>query len=235
MEIKNSRREKLIISADDFGKSHLANKNILTLARTGRIDRVAFLIDGDIENLEVAELLNFGVKLDIHLNLKKFKSGPDESRSVFKRGVLFLWLYFSGQGTSSRVAADWERQIKKFEEVFGKKPDGLNSHQYVHFFPPYFKIILRLGAKYQIPYLRFGKIGITEGANSISGILTWLWKINNSRFKKFFFDSSDFLASYDWIRDFPRFLSELPSGKTELISHPERKEELEAINKYFQN
>ena len=52
-------------------------------------------------------------------------------------------------------------------------------------------------------------------------------------FEKFSFDSSEYLASYDWVKNFPRFLEELPTGKTELVFHPEREEEYEIINKYF--
>ena len=56
MEMRNFARKKLIISADDFGKSRTVDENILSLVRAGRIDRVAILIDGDIKDAEVAEL-----------------------------------------------------------------------------------------------------------------------------------------------------------------------------------
>ncbi|MEK7598825.1 MAG: ChbG/HpnK family deacetylase [Patescibacteria group bacterium] len=231
--MRNFARKKLIISADDFGKSRTVDENILSLVRAGRIDRVAILIDGDIKDAEVAELLNSGVKLDIHLNLKKFKARPDEPRSVFTRGVLFLWYYFLKNNTNIRE--EWEAQVEKFISAFGRKPDGLNSHQYIHFFPPYFSAALELADEYKISYFRFGKIGISKNMNYVSAILRWLRKKDVPGFEKFSFDSSDFLASYDWVKNFPRFLEELPPGKTELVFHPEREEEFEAINKYFRN
>jgi hypothetical protein len=41
------------------------------------------------------------------------------------------------------------------------------------------------------------------------------------------------MISLDWIKDFPKFLASLPTGKTEIVCHPERKEEFELIKKYF--
>ena len=29
-----------------------------------------------------------------------------------------------------------EEFAEKFKEIFGKNPDGINSHEHVHFFPP---------------------------------------------------------------------------------------------------
>lgn len=231
MEIKKYSREKLIISTDDFGKSRMANENILALVLAGQIDRVSVLMDGEIKNSEVEKLLSSGVKIDIHLNLQKINDHSNESRNVFKRIAIFLAYYLLK--TNSVVGKEWEQQVKKFISLFGRKPDGLNSHQYIHFFPPYFKLVLELGKKYDIPYLRFGKNGISENVNSISRILKGLWIINAAQFKKFSFASSEYLASYDWAKDFSEFLKKLPAGKTELIFHPERKEEFEAINKYF--
>jgi len=223
-------RENLIISFDDFGKSREGNQKILELVRWKKADRVAVLVNGAVNEKEISELLNSEVKIDLHLDL----GISNEKGDALRRSFLFLFYYFFfGKISAGKVEKDWEEQMQKFQILFGRNPDGLNSHQYVHFFPPYFKIILKLGEKYKISYLRFGKNGIAENVNSISGILNGLWKRNNSQFQKFSFDSSDFLVSYNWIRDFPSFLEKLTSEKTELIFHPEREKEFEAIKKYF--
>jgi len=60
---------KLIISADDFGKSKLANKNILKLAEAGKLDRVSVMIEGDFDEKEVEQLCSANVRLDIHFEL----------------------------------------------------------------------------------------------------------------------------------------------------------------------
>jgi predicted glycoside hydrolase/deacetylase ChbG (UPF0249 family) len=231
MEMMHSSREKLVVSADDFGKSPAANENILFLAKRGKIDRVSVLASRAFPDTDIAALLDSKVKIDLHLDINRFSFSQksEKNKSPFARAAVFLWHYLLRGFSASKVTAEWEVQMERFEKLFGKKPDGLNSHQYIHFFPPYFKIILNLGAKYNIPYIRFGKTGITKDINSISGILRCLHKMNVSLFKKFSFDSSDFLASYDWIGNFPGFLEKLPPGKTELIFHPERKKEFEAF------
>jgi len=117
--------------------------------------------------------------------------------------------------------------------LFGKNPDGINSHQYIHFFPPYFRIIIRLGEKFNIPYVRFGKSTKQIAKGSRSLILNFYRKKNNGIFKKSYLETSDALTSYDWIDNFPRFLKELPPGKTELVLHPEREAEFKAIQRYF--
>lgn len=252
----NELRGKIIISADDFGLSQKANENILSLVRDGKVDRVAVLTDYLSDGKDLAELAGSGIKIDLHLRLKSFDENMNRSQGVLRRSALFLWHYLSRKDSLREIETQWQEQIEKFIKRFGQAPDGINSHQYLHFFPPYFKIILRLGKKYKIPYLRFGKNGIAEninphtkvlsafsankrlrnfgvGASSIPGILSWLWKRNFLQFEKFSFVSSEYLASYDWVKDFPEFLKKLPPGQTELIFHPEREDEYEIINKYF--
>lgn len=231
MEIKKYSNEKLIVSVDDFGKSRLANENILALVLAGQINRVSVLMDGEITNSEIKKLLSSGVKIDIHLNLREFSTRSNDSKHVFRRVFIFLFCYLLKKNGDAEK--EWESQVKKFITVFGRKPDGLNSHQYIHFFPAYFKLVLELGKKYDIPYLRFGKSETRNATNSISRILNWLRKRNAQKFSRYSFATSDYLVSFDWIGNFSRFLEQLPTGKTELIFHPERKEEFAAINKYF--
>ena len=49
-------RKNLIISADDFGKSELANKNILSLAEAGKLDRISVMIEGDSMKKDVEKI-----------------------------------------------------------------------------------------------------------------------------------------------------------------------------------
>jgi len=251
MEIVTNLRKKLIISVDDFGLSQEATKNILALAKAGKVDRVAVLVDHLADDQNLAELVSTGIKIDLHLRLKNFDENMKGTKSVVRRSALFLWHHFSQKDSLEKVEVQWLSQIEKFIRLSRKMPDGLNSHQYIHFFPSYFKIFLRIAEKYKIPYLRFGKKGIVKNSSAISRILSRLWEKNNPQFKKFYFDSSDFLASFDWInsaksanggpaerefdrvKNFPLFLEKLPLGKTELVFHPEREDEFEILDKYF--
>lgn len=227
-------RSRLILSADDFTISPAANENILRLIRAGKIDRVGFMVNGIYSQKEVAAISQSGVKVDIHLNsTEKIFPRLFEKRSIISRSFKFLSHFVSGKTSAPVIEMEWEKQIEKFKHIFGRVPDGINTHEHIHFLPVYFKVVLRLAKKYEIPYLRFGKIGLLKCRGNIFRFLNFLHKKNASVFAASLAESSDYLASLDWISRPDYFFQQLPRGKTELICHPERKEELEIMEKYF--
>lgn len=240
----------LIISTDDFGVSKLANERILRLAREKKIDRVAVMAGGAYSQEEAKELAATGVKLDIHLYLLPedyFKKRQGEkSDNVFKRVFVFLIDLMSGRYSAGKVRLVWQKQIEDFKEAFGRYPDGLNSHEHLHFFPSLFRSILRLKDKYSIAYLRLGKDRLPLGFNMIAFILNTLRRID-IRLNKLAFpptddarvfagetNTSDYLVSFDWITDADKFFESLPEiGQTELVFHPEREAEFDFLMKNF--
>jgi predicted glycoside hydrolase/deacetylase ChbG (UPF0249 family) len=225
-------REKLIISADDFGVSPQANTAILCLASLGKIDRVAVMINYNLSAQEISSLLETKVKLDIHLDFPQSKNHRLKE-SALKRVVGFAARYLLGKHSNSRMEEAWNEQIEKFKEIFERYPDGINSHQHIHFFPAYFKVVLNLAKKYEIPFLRFGKISLLDSDSHVFKILSRLHKKNESAFRASGLDSSDYMTSLDWIKDIEKFLQNLPTIKTELVCHPERQEEFQIMQKYF--
>jgi predicted glycoside hydrolase/deacetylase ChbG (UPF0249 family) len=236
------KRKNLIISADDFGKSELANRNILRLAETGKLDRVSVMIEGDMSEEEVKKLLATGVKLDIHLELvwQKRRRNLLEDITV-RQGIVFLVNYIWGdwpvpehpRSGAKTARKEWGAQIEKFQKIFGRYPDGINSHEHTHYFPVYFKIALKHAKQFEIPYIRFGKEGLVGNWCLTKYIINCTKFLDRKKFLKSTLSSSEYLASLDWINNLDEFLRELPSGRTELTCHPEREEEMELINKYF--
>ncbi|MDO8529200.1 MAG: ChbG/HpnK family deacetylase [bacterium] len=232
--VNDNVRKKIIISADDFGRNKKASRNIVVLARLGKLDRVGVMTQGIFSNEEIRELLNSGTALDIHLNAtEKVSSSSKTKESVIKRGFLFLFNYFSKKNNVDAARKEWKEQIIIFEKLFAKNPQGINSHHHTHFFPKYFGVILELSAKRSIPFIRFGREGLLEAKNGVAIIINYLRRKDKKLFFGSKFESSDYLVSFDWIKNFDNFLNNLPEGKTELIFHPERDEEFEAIMKYF--
>ena len=244
--MRSEYSNNLIISADDFGVSAVANRNILALAREGRIDRTGVMMGGKFSAEEVQELLHSGVKIDIHLHLleKNFFNEREKEahRGVFRRVFFFGMGILSGRYSTRKVKAIWKKQIEDFHEIFGKYPDGLNSHEHMHFFPPFFSATLALKEKFNVPFIRLGrkenKIGLKF---SLAGfILMILCKTNHifvvkSKRAKNNIDrlnTSDFLISFDWVDDHEKLFQNLPiSDQTELVFHPERSEEMEFLQK----
>lgn len=234
-EINEFHRGRLIVTADDFGVSPRANRNILYLISLGKIDRVAAMVNGKITPQEIDELARSGVKIDIHLDiLHEFHEDRKNRQSALGRSLEFFGKLVFRKITTKKVARDWEKQIKKFHELFGKYPDGLNSHEHVHFFPPFFKIALTLGDKYTIPYIRFGNSISLTHHSLVSHILHYLRKINmHTCLKHKSCVSSGSMISLDWIENVEQFLQNLPEGTIEIAAHPEVAQDFEKIKKYF--
>lgn len=214
----------LIISADDFGKSETANGNILKLVKQGRVQRVSILVTGIFSELEIKALKQSGVKLDIHLLLQGTDFRKDK-RKTFSRLIIFFARLLTGKISQQKVNRSWEGQIKQFKKIFGRYPDSLNSHEHVHFFPPYFKISLALAKKYRIDYIRFGKKGIVPGHNVISWILNQLNHLGRKRFATTELNSSDYLVSLDW----GNHSLKSHTGSLEIVCHPERENEYNIV------
>ena len=229
-----SRRHSLIISADDFGVSPLANKNILCLAMLGKIDRTGVMVHGKFSEEEISEITKSGVKLDIHLDiLHEFHDNRRKRESAFMRVAEFFGKIASGKLSSKKVEDDWHSQIEKFRKIFGKNPDGINSHEHVHFFPPFFKVALKLRTEYSIPYIRFGDSIFMLHNKPVAHILHWLRIINRKKLQKSGAISSGLFVSLDWIKNMDKFLNNLPNSTVEIACHPEKTDDFEKIKKYF--
>jgi len=227
-------RRKIIITADDFGIGEKANASILKLVKAGKLDRIAVIPHGIFTDEEVKELIVSGVGIDAHLNITENISGKRKINESVTKGILvFLFSFFTGRISRKKTQDLWERDIKNFKEKFKRYPDGLNSHQHVHFSSKYLKIALDLMERYDIKFIRFGKKSLLGDNNKVKNILNILRKKN----KKIFFesgqDSTDYFVSLDWIKNHDSFFQNIPNGTVELVCHPEREEEFEIINRYF--
>jgi len=217
----------------------LANEKILELIRRNKIDRVEIMVSKNLKPEQIRELLGSGIKLDIHLHLAKDKLNhwQDNPRvidsGVAKRMLSFLCNYFFGKGIPGKVEQEWERQIIEFEKMFGRVPDGASSHEHIHFFNPYFKVLLKLCDKHRIGYIRLGKLSFKIKTSKVSIILNWLKEKNKDKLEKYRIDTSDLMVSFDWIDDFGVFLDTLPDNKaTEVVFHPELKNEFDFLDRF---
>ena len=229
-----SIRERFIVTADDYGIRQTAEP-ILRLAHEGKVDRVAVLIHY-VSSEQAEELKATGVKIDLHLELiGLLKSGDKVSESALIRSINFIFCYVSGLVTAKKVEAEWTDQIRRFEELFGRFPDGLNSHEHLHSFPPFFRVFLRLARGYGIRYVRFGKRGMLTGLHGafIGRILAFFWKQTRFAYAETDLATSDYLISLDWLTDFQSFSEQLPEGSIELVVHLEREEDYRTILEYF--
>lgn len=230
----NTIRERFIITADDYGIRQTAEP-ILRLVHEGKVDRVAVLIHY-VSHDQAAALLASGAKIDLHLELiGVLKSGDKVRESALYRGVNFCMRYITGLLSVKQVEREWRDQIRRFEELFGRLPDGLNSHEHLHFFPAFSRVFISLAKEYRVAYVRFSKRGMlmAEDFTLIGKVLATLWKRTQHLYQKMPFATSDYLVSLDWLSDFDTFVAGLPPGRVELVVHLEREEDYRILLEHF--
>lgn len=238
MHITATAKARLVLAADDYGIRDTVRR-ILPLARAGKLSRVA-VMTRYCTPADAAALLATGVKIDIHLDLIGLMGrGADPGQGTLVRGVHFAVRRFLGYIPAAAVEAEWRIQIVRFQELFGRLPEGLNSHEHVHFFPSFFPAVIALAHEFRVPYVRFGAKGILlrQHHSGIGHILNQLARANHRRFTASALASSTYLVSLDWVQNKERFfhsLEALPIGETvELVVHPERERESAFIEHYF--
>lgn len=228
-------RSRLIVSADDFGISFQANQNILRLVSLGKIDRVAVMMNGDVSPDEIGLLMKSGVKLDVHLEMNRssMENRAKQAAAAFPRLLRFFFLYLSGGARTLETERLWENQITKFHQLFWKLPDGINSHEHIHYFPPFFRITCALREKYAIPYVRFAMKGIVPYSSLRAVIIDRLRKISQRSISHTPFLSSDYMTSLNWMPDLDNLMNRLQHGSIEVVCHPEMNAECHYIMDRF--
>lgn len=222
----------MIVATDDYGIRRTADA-ILPLVRAGKVDRVAAMVRY-VSVDDAKKLVATDVSIDIHLDLIEIiKSGEKMYDGALKRAVGFLVRFLAGTATPERAREEWKKQIELFREKFGRLPDGLNSHEHVHYFPGFFTVVLDLAEEYHIPYIRFGSHGISSERKVplVGRILRFLRWWNYPVYVRTPVPTSEYNTSFDWLRRPRYFLSHLPEGKTEIAFHPERDEERQWMEK----
>lgn len=223
-------KNKLIIVADDYGVRE-ASLPILRLAKEGVVDRVAVLARF-VSTEDARALSETGVALDIHLELIRLLGrGEHDGDSLILRLGNFLWHVLRGDLAPKRVEEEWKAQIEIFREKFGRLPDGMNSHEHVHFFPFFFSSFLRVAEEYTIGYIRFGSQGILGDirVHPAKNILSVLHGLNRILWRAQLLPTSDYLVSADWIDDVRHFVRHLPDGQIEIVAHPKRPHEVKFL------
>jgi len=227
-------RKECIVTADDYGIRQTAEP-ILRLVHTGKIDRVAVMVHY-VSPDQAQALLQTGVKIDLHLELIDIlKSGDKVYDNTLKRSINFAFRYVLRIVTRKKVEEEWRVQIDRFNELFGRMPDGLDSHEHLHYFPPFFRVCVKLAEEFDIPFVRFGRKGLLTGFHhSLTGrILSFFSRQMRSFFAETDRQTTQYVVSLDWFSDVETFLEKRPNGSLEIIVHPEREEDYHAILEYL--
>ena len=237
-------RRRLIVNADDFGRSHSINEAVIRAHRDGILTTASLMVNeqGFGEAVKLAkENPKLGVGLHLTLLMGLSALPPDKipglvnSRGEFSNNPVGAGMsYFFKQSLREQLRAEIHAQFEKFHAT-GLPLDHVNGHLHLHLHPVIFKILMEGAEKLGIRHFRLTRDCLARSRRMASG--HWFYRVSHA-------------AIYEWLSSRAReplrqrgikhaqitfgllqnarvdeeyilkLLPELPPGDSELYSHP---------------
>jgi predicted glycoside hydrolase/deacetylase ChbG (UPF0249 family) len=221
---------KLIVSADDLGRTTRINDGIQIALRTGILTSTGVVANSPAfqHGVDVARL-NPRLDVGVHLALAEY---PPMSDSGYLRGLArmsfaraFATLAYASPAQIALVEREFRMQIEKALAHF--RISHLDGHNHVHVHPRLAGVVTRLAKEYSIRYVRLPRERLTFG----TGVARYVQKVMLSSVCTF--DTLTFRAALRWPNDFHgfsegggltreklvRILRRLRPGVNELMCH----------------
>ena len=215
--------KRLIVNADDLGRTHGINTGIFQAHRLGIVTSATAMVNHD----GIGEAARFsrehprlGIGLHVALSGGRTALPPSSVPSlVDSHGQQPSKPEGLAQPRPSEIIAEIEAQLARFVEVFGRKPTHFDSHHHSHRRPDVFDSLCAIAGREGLPVRNAGEaMGETLKARGIR---------TNDFFEERFFDQGVSV---------PHLLSiieGLSGGVTELMCHPAHEDaELAASSSY---
>lgn len=251
-----SPARRLIVNADDFGRSTSINQAVIRAHREGILTTTSLMVNESAAE-EAVKLAreNPGLGVGLHLTLLRGHSALPQSEIpglVDAAGCFSVsptqtgWRYFARRALRNPLRREITAQLEKFRQT-GLPLDHVNGHLHIHLHPVVFKILMELQPQFGISRIR------------LTRDLFWLnMRLDSGRLAYRAAHAIIYRCLSAWagpelrsrgIRSVPlvfgllqdshvdevyvaRLLDRLPPGDSELYSHPsldEFKHELEAL------
>jgi hopanoid biosynthesis associated protein HpnK len=239
---ETSRR--LIVNADDFGRSRSINEAVIRAHREGVLTAASLMVN-EAACAEAVELTKQNPKLGVGLHLT-FLMGhsalsPDETPGLVNDQKEFSnspvgvgFRYFFQRGLREQLRAEIHAQFARFR-VTGLVLDHVNGHLHLHLHPVIFSILMEDADELGIKRMRLTRDSFRLNARLTSG--RWLYRASHAVIYKTLCARSVDAMRRHGIRFAPRvfgllqdsqadeeyilkLLSVLPAGDSELYSHP---------------
>jgi hopanoid biosynthesis associated protein HpnK len=247
---------RLIVDADDFGRSHAINKAVVRAHSEGILTTASLMVNEPAMDEAVAlarENPRLGVGLHLSLLCGRSALPPEKipglvnAKGEFSdRPAAVGFRYFSRKGLHSQLRAEIRAQFQRFRAT-GLTLDHVNGHLHMHLHPTVFKILMEEAAELGIRHLRLTRDPFWLSTRLSSG--QWLYRASHAfiylclsgrarpqlrrrgihHTRKVFGLLQNGRVDEEYVA---RLLPELPAGDSELYSHPsldEFKNEFEAL------
>jgi hopanoid biosynthesis associated protein HpnK len=237
-------RRRLIVNADDFGRSPSINEAVIRAYREGILTSASLMMNEPAGAAAVA-LARENPKLGIGLHLtllcghaalprEKIPGLINERGEFSDNPVATGWRYCMKRGLREQLRAEIRAQFNRFRDT-GLPLDHVNGHLHFHLHPTIFPMLLELAGEFGIRHMRLTREPFWLDAYLASGRRTyraahaalffWLswWAQPGFRRKNFRHAQRVFGLLEDSRVDEAyvlKLLPVLPDGDSELYSHP---------------
>jgi predicted glycoside hydrolase/deacetylase ChbG (UPF0249 family) len=150
--------KKLIVNADDFGRSPGVSRGILHAHQAGIVTSTTVMINLPGVEGQMTEALRCpGLGVGLHLVHTHWRPvlPPELIPDLVDDDGLMLGqhdLWARCQEVSvDQLEAEWTAQVERFVALAGRAPDHLDCHQFAHVYPPFFQVYADLAVRYQLP------------------------------------------------------------------------------------
>ena len=218
----------LIVNADDCNLTPGVTRAILDCHDRGILTSTTFMANLPVQKETVRELLkrkNLGVGIHLNVTFGKPISKPARVLSLLTPAGDFKKVrdQISRPPAAAELSREYQVQIDRFTELFGRKPSHLDTHHQVHDHVFFLKVLCEVAAKNALPVRRslsFRRSAATEKSPSseISHPLRG-FEMTGVRTPDFFF--GNLTPSGYWTREpLVTILQNLPAGVSEIMCHP---------------
>lgn len=243
MALPDARR-RLIVNADDFGRSHSINEAVIRAHREGILTTASLMVN-EIACDEAVALAKQNPKLGVGLHLtllcghaalppEKIPGLVNERGEFSNNPVAAGMKYFFCRSLRAQLTAELAAQFEKFRET-GLKLDHVNGHLHMHLHPIVFSILMQRAKEWNITHLRLTRDLFWLNARLARG--AWLTRISHAIVYRLLSARSVSIMIERGIRFTPhvfgllqnarvdenfvaKLLPRLPAGDSELYSHP---------------
>ena len=149
---------KLIVNADDFGRSPGVSRGIVHAHRAGIVTSTTAMINQPGIRQQLTGALDCtGLGLGLHLVFTAWRPllPPQAIPSLVDSSGRFLDQHTAWAQAETisitQLRAELLAQIERFVSLVGNLPDHLDCHHFVYLYPPFFEVYVALAAQFHLP------------------------------------------------------------------------------------
>jgi hypothetical protein len=151
-------KRKLIVNADDYGRSRGVSRGILHAYHHGIVTSTSVKINQPEIEAQLAEATHrpaLGVGLHLVFTAWKPVLPPEEVPGLVDEGGFFLeqhtaWAH-AAEIPLGQLRNELRAQVGRFTGLAGRLPDHLDCHHFVYLYPPFFQVYADLAQELELP------------------------------------------------------------------------------------